>query len=167
MHPFVELAVKTIREYITTGNRPEVPDPLPEGMNRRVGTFVSIKKHSKLRGCIGTIEPAKANLAEEIIDNAVSAATRDSRFDPVKVNELDDLVVSVDVLSEPEPSSADELDPSVYGVIVTSGGKRGLLLPDLEGVNTSEEQISICRKKGGILPGDEVSLSRFTVQRYK
>ncbi len=168
MHAYVKLAVSSIREYITTGNKPKVPDPLPEDMKRRAGVFVSLKKHKQLRGCIGTIEPSGNSLAEEIIDNALSAATRDGRFEPVGEDELDDLDVSVDILSPPEPvESVKNLDPEKYGVIVTSGSRRGLLLPDIEGVNTVEEQILICRRKGGILPGDRVSLECFTVTRYR
>jgi hypothetical protein len=136
-------------------------------MSQRAGVFVSLKKYGELRGCIGTFEPTRANVAEEIIANAISSATRDPRFPPVNTAELPHLSYSVDVLTKPEPvESQNELDPKRYGVIVESGGQRGLLLPDLEGVNTVEEQISICRQKGGILPHEPVKLYRFEVKRY-
>ena len=141
---------------------------MPEEMRGRAGAFVCLKINSKLRGCIGTIEPLQDNLATEIIINAISASTRDSRFDPLTVDELDDIEVTVDVLSEPEPvGSLSDLDPKIYGLIVTSGQKRGLLLPDIETVETVEQQLSICRRKGNIGDDEELSLQRFTVTRYR
>jgi len=130
--------------------------------------FVSIHKHGELRGCIGTFEPAEKNIAEEVITNAINSATRDPRFSPVTPAELADLEYSVDVLTEPEPVTSEaELDPKRYGVIVESGGRRGLLLPDLEGVDTVAQQIEICRSKAGITPHEPVKLYRFEVSRYK
>ena len=131
-------------------------------------SFVSIHEHGKLRGCIGTISPVRDCLAQEIIDNAVSASTRDPRFDPIRAGELKWLEISVDVLGDPEPvSSPDELDVKRYGVIVTKGRKRGLLLPDLDGVDTVEEQISIAKSKAGIADWDKkVELQRFEVVRH-
>ncbi len=168
MPAYVELAVKAIRKYVTEGIKIAAPHPLPEDMKLRAATFVSIKKDGDLRGCIGTILPVKANLAEEIIENAISAATRDPRFPPVGPEELDGLSISVDLLSEPETvESIAMLDAKKYGVIVQSGRRRGLLLPDIEGVDTPEEQIAICRRKGGIVLDDEITLQRFTVTRYK
>ncbi|MEK6591060.1 MAG: AmmeMemoRadiSam system protein A [Nitrospinota bacterium] len=167
-HPLVQLARETIELYIKTGKILSPPSNLTDEMKGRAGTFVSIKKYGELRGCIGTFSPTQPNIAAEVIQNAISAATRDPRFPSVTPEELDVLYISVDVLTEPEKiSSPDELDPKRYGVIVSKGWRKGLLLPDLEGVNTVEEQISIARRKAGILPGEEVELMRFKVIRYK
>lgn len=168
MHSCVELALRAIREQVTNQKRLEPPGPLPEEMKKKAGAFVCLKIKNRLRGCIGTIEPSQENLAEEIISNAISASIRDSRFDPVTQGELDDIEVTVDVLSRPEPvGSIKDLDPKLYGLIVTSGLKRGLLLPDIEGVDTAERQLSICRAKGNIGDDEEVTLQRFTVTRYR
>jgi hypothetical protein len=122
----------------------------------------------ELRGCIGTFEPVKDNVAEEIIANAISSATRDPRFPPIAPNELKDLSYSVDVLTSPEPvDSQDQLDAKRYGVIVECGMRRGLLLPDLDGVDSVDYQISICCQKAGISPGEPVKLYCFEVKRYK
>ena len=135
--------------------------------NLRAGAFVSIHKHGYLRGCIGTIGPTRDSVAEEIIENAISASTRDPRFSPVTEDELPWLEISVDVLGEAEPiDSPEELDPRRYGVIVTSGRKRGLLLPDLEGVDTPAQQIDIASRKAGIRKGEKISLERFEVIRH-
>jgi AmmeMemoRadiSam system protein A len=167
-HPLVQLARETIELYIKTGKILSPPSNLTDEMKGRAGTFVSIKKYGELRGCIGTFSPTQPNIAAEVIQNAISAATRDPRFPSVTPEELDVLYISVDVLTEPEKiSSPDELDPKRYGVIVSKGWRKGLLLPDLEGVNTVEEQISIARRKAGILPEEEVELMRFKVIRYK
>jgi len=166
MDSLVRLAKDTIEGYI---RRREVlkPRELPEEMKERAGVFVSIKKHGQLRGCIGTFEPTRPNVAEEIVSNAISSATRDPRFPPVHVGELPDLVYSVDVLTSPEPVPDETwLDPKRYGVIVESGGRRGLLLPDLEGVDTVDRQIDICRQKAGIMPHEPVKLYRFEVRRH-
>ena len=128
---------------------------------------MSIHKHGRLRGCIGTILPVTESLAKEIIDNAVSAAVRDPRFDPVRPDELPWLELSVDVLEAPEPiGSPAELDVKRYGVIVTNGRRKGLLLPDLEGVDTVEDQIAIAKRKAGIGPNEPVELERFEVIRH-
>jgi AmmeMemoRadiSam system protein A/AmmeMemoRadiSam system protein B len=165
--PLVCLAKETVESYVREGKVPQPPKELTPEMREQAGVFVSLKKQGELRGCIGTFEPTRANVAEEIIANAISSATRDPRFPPVNTAELPHLSYSVDVLTKPEPvESQNELDPKRYGVIVESGGQRGLLLPDLEGVNTVEEQISICRQKGGILPHEPVKLYRFEVKRY-
>ena len=136
-------------------------------MSRRAGTFVTLKKFGQLRGCIGTISPTAANIAEEIIQNAISAAVRDPRFPPVTASELKDLVYSVDVLGDTENiESPDQLDVKKYGVIVSSGHKRGLLLPNLDGIDNVEEQISIAMQKAGIRKGEKTSLQRFEVVRH-
>ncbi len=166
---YVRLARLSLETYVRTGRRLPLPEGLPEEMRTtRAGTFVSLKKDGRLRGCIGTIEPVTDCVGEEILRNAVSAGAQDPRFDPVEKEELGDLTYSVDVLSAPEPiRSAAELDVKRYGVIVTRGNRRGLLLPDLAGVNTPEEQIDIARRKAGILSGESCSLSRFEVTRHR
>ena len=165
---YVSLARETIEKYILSRERNTVPDRLPSEMkNRKAGVFVSIHKDGRLRGCIGTILPVRRSIAEEIIENAISASTRDPRFDPVCPEELERLEISVDVLSEPERiENRDELDVKRYGVIISSGAKRGLLLPDLDGVDTVDEQISIAMRKGRISPEDRVTLERFEVIRH-
>lgn len=165
---YVQLARRTIEKYIISGRKLEVPKELPmELYENRAGAFVSIKKDGQLRGCIGTIQAVQASLAEEIIENAVSASVRDPRFSPIEPEELEYLVISVDVLGEPEEiSSPEELDTERYGVIVTKGRKRGLLLPNLEGIDTVEEQIAIAKQKAGIGEREEVELQRFEVVRH-
>jgi len=167
MHPLVKLAKETVDTYIKEGKITH-PKKLAPEMKQRTGVFVSIHKLGELRGCIGTIEPVKKNVAEEVIANATSSATRDPRFPSITPDELADLDYSVDVLTKPEPvESEDQLDPKRYGVIVEAGMRRGLLLPDLEGVDTADYQIDICRQKGGIAPDEPVKLYRFEVRRYK
>lgn len=132
--------------------------------------FVSIKTDSgELRGCIGTIEPAKATLAEELIANAISAAIKDPRFPPVEAVELPHLRYSVDVLFKPEPAQFEELDPATYGVIVEDqwGVRRGLLLPDIQGVETAKQQVEIAARKAGIPPHAPLRLYRFRVRRFR
>lgn len=164
----VQLAKDTIVGYVNSKKTPAPPAEVPPEMVHRAGVFVSIHKGDNLRGCIGTIEPHKSNVAEEIIANAIAAATRDPRFDPITPDELDDLKISVDVLLTPEPvESPDRLDPKKYGLIVECGYRRGLLLPDLPGVTIAQEQIDICRAKGGIRPGENIKLYRFEVKRYE
>jgi AmmeMemoRadiSam system protein A/AmmeMemoRadiSam system protein B len=163
------LARRTIETFITNGAIIDPPDDLPELLAARAGCFVSIKTlDGDLRGCIGTIDPAKDTLAAEIVTNAISAATHDPRFSPVKKDELPNLKYSVDVLSAPEPCSVDDLDPQIYGVIVEdeSGLRRGLLLPNLEGINTAAQQIEIASRKAGIASGTPVKLFRFRAERY-
>ena len=133
----------------------------------QAGVFVSLKKFGELRGCIGTTGPTTDSVVEEIIQNAISAGTRDPRFEPVTAAELPDLTISVDVLGSPEPiDDTSELDPSRFGVIVQSGGRSGLLLPDLEGVDTALEQLAIARRKAGIRADEPCRLMRFQVTRY-
>ena len=168
MHAIVALAKKTVETYVRTGKRINPPKTLTPEMKEQAGVFVSLHKKGDLRGCIGTFEPQYTNVAQEVIANAISSATRDPRFDPVAEEELKDLDYSVDILTEPElVESEKQLDPKKYGVIVQSGWRRGLLLPDLEGVDTAAYQIDICRQKGGIGPDEPVKLYRFEVKRYK
>jgi len=167
-HKFVELARETIEEYILDRKVKNLDEPLPPIFQRKAGVFVSLKKHGELRGCIGTIQSTMGNIADEIIHNAICAASRDPRFPAVRPEELKELEISVDILGQPEKiNGIDNLDPAKYGVIVERGYRRGLLLPDIEGVDTAEEQVEIARRKAGIPPGVEVELFRFEVKRYR
>lgn len=165
---YVALARRTIEAY-ARGEEPELPDGLPEDMlTRRAGTFVSIHENGKLRGCIGTISASCKNIAEEILHNAISACSKDPRFDPIQPDELPYLNISVDVLSPAEHiDSPDELDVRRYGVIVTNGYRRGLLLPNLDGVDTVDQQISIAKRKAGIATYESCELQRFEVVRHE
>ena len=170
MDAYVKLAVNTINEYIKDRRiyRP-APGELPEEMlTKRAGAFVSIHKGDALRGCIGTLGPVRDNIAEEIISNAISAAVRDPRFPAITEEELEDLTINVDVLTEPEYiRSKDELDVKRYGVIVRKGRRTGVLLPDLEGVDTIDYQVNVAKMKAGIRTDDEdVELYRFEVVRH-
>lgn len=168
MHPLVKLAKDAVEHYVLHDKALKPPHVLIPEMREQAGVFVCLKQGGHLRGCIGTFQAVTDNVASEVIQNAVSAATRDPRFSPVTAAELDTLEYSVDVLTEPEKiSSGDDLDPTVYGVIVKSGDRKGLLLPDLEGVNTVEEQVSIACGKAGISPGEDIELFRFKVHRYR
>lgn len=165
---WVKLARESAEYFVRNGHEMELPDWVPDELLKvRAGAFVSVHKFGSLRGCIGTIAATKENLALEIIHNAVSAVFEDPRFDPVTEDELKYLDINVDVLGEAEKiSSPDQLDVKKYGVIVQSGYKRGLLLPDLDGVDSVEQQISIAKRKGGIAPGETVELFRFEVVRH-
>ncbi len=168
-HPLVQLARAAIEAYVRDGRRvspEEAPAPIT---GAPAGVFVTLHSRSTgdLRGCIGTIGPTEPTLAQEVINNAISSATRDWRFYPVSPAELDDLEIEVSVLYPPEPiSSLAELNPKEYGVIVQRGGQRGLLLPDIEGVDTAEAQVRIARQKAGIGPHGAVRLYRFRVEKY-
>lgn len=155
-------------EHAVTGLRaPELEAELQDLKTQRAAAFVSIKKGGSLRGCIGTILPAYKDLAEEISHNALAAGLRDPRFSPVTAAELPDLEYSVDVLGEPESCGREDLDPRRYGVIVSHKGRRGLLLPDLEGVDTVEEQLRIACQKAGISLHEPYTIERFEVTRHK
>jgi AmmeMemoRadiSam system protein A len=146
------------------------PQPPPAGhsfFTRRAACFVSLKKHGELRGCIGTLEPAEPHLGAEIARNARSAAFHDPRFHRLRADELAALSVSVDVLSASEPCTRADLDPAVYGVIVLAGSRRGVLLPDLDGVDTVDQQIDIALQKAGIGRDEAFNVERFTVSRYR
>ena len=168
---YVRLARMSVEHFVRTHSYLPLPTELPQELTEsRAGAFVSIKKYGKLRGCIGTFVPAQQSLAEEIFYNAVSAAAHDGRFEPIEEGELNRLVYSVDVLSVPEPiASVAQLDPKTYGVIVKSltDNRRGLLLPDLAGIDTAEEQIAIAREKARIQPKEAIALARFTVKRHR
>ncbi|MEL7666894.1 MAG: AmmeMemoRadiSam system protein A [Actinomycetota bacterium] len=161
----VALARRAIAAYLR--ERRIITPPAPEGLlAERHGAFVSLHRQGALRGCIGTIAPTAPTLAEEIVHNAIQAATADPRFPAMTADELEGLDISVDVLHEPEPATLEDLDPRVWGVIVSADWRRGLLLPDLEGVHTVEQQVAIARQKAGIRPGERVRLERFAVDRY-
>ncbi len=163
----VRLARATIESYLRSGATPAATPLTDPALPPRAGAFVSLHTPTGLRGCIGTIGPTQATLAEEIVHNAIQAATQDPRFPPMSADELHRLEISVDVLEAPEQVfSLDDLDPKVYGVITTCGFKRGLLLPDLEGVDTCEDQVAIAMSKGGIRSDEAISLERFKVVRY-
>ena len=165
---YVRLARASVEHFTRAGKRLKRPEGLSaELLNNRSGVFVSIKKDGNLRGCIGTTSPVESSIAEEIIANGVSSASRDPRFDPIREDEFDSLVYSVDVLSPAEPiKGKDELDVSRYGVIVRCGGRSGLLLPALDGVDSVEDQIAIALKKAGIKQNELYTLERFEVIRH-
>lgn len=168
--PYRALARKSLEHYLRTGKilKTDTQCLTSDVMTKRAGVFVSIKKGEKLRGCIGTISAVRKNVAEEIIYNAVSAGTEDTRFKPVEVNELEELVFSVDVLSEAFPvKTLGDLDAKRYGIIVKSGRRTGLLLPDIEGIDTPEEQLEIALGKAGIRPNESYTIECFEVERHK
>jgi AmmeMemoRadiSam system protein A len=163
------LARQAVENFVRHGREISAGEELSYLLGARAPCFVCLKTlDGDLRGCIGTIEPAKDTLAEEIITNAISAATRDPRFSEVTTDELANLSYSVDVLLPAEPSEIADLDPSIYGVIVEDqGGRRGLLLPDIPGIENAQQQVEIASRKAGISPGAPVKLSRFRVQRFR
>ena len=164
------LARLAVETFTRTGKQISVPEKASVLLSAPAACFVSIKTDmGDLRGCIGTIEPAKENLGEELIANAINAASRDPRFDPISVNELLTLRYSVDILGAAEPATFADLNPRVYGVIVEdeSGKLRGLLLPDIPGVDTTSQQVQIAARKAGIPPGQPMKLSRFRVDRFQ
>jgi AmmeMemoRadiSam system protein A len=163
-----ELARKSTEEFVRTGKIIPLPEKLAPELQVKAGVFVCLKKKGTLRGCLGTFEPCTETVAEEIVKNAVAAATSDPRFEPVTADELNSLEYTVDVLSMPEKiTDLKELDPKKYGVIVIHGSRKGLLLPDLEGVDSVEEQLRIAKMKAWINPDDDVEVFRFTVTRYR
>jgi MEMO1 family protein len=164
------LARLAVETFVRTGKQITAPEHAAALLSARAACFVSIKtRDGELRGCIGTVEPTRPNLAEELIANAINAASRDPRFDPVSADELAGLRYSVDILSAPEPTTFAQLDPKVYGVIVEdeSGKLRGLLLPDIPGVDTAEQQVAIAARKAGIAAGEATKISRFRVERFR
>lgn len=164
---FVDLARKAINVFLEEKEIILPPNPLPEEMNKTNGVFVTLKRGATLRGCIGTILPTQPNLGAEIIFNAISAATRDPRFSPVKSGEINKLEIIVDLLTEPEQVfSMEAYDPNKQGVIVQQDEKRGLVLPETDDVDTSEQQVNLARQRAGIGPEDLVDLFIFDVTRY-
>ena len=170
-HPLVALAAEAVEAFVrdrrTIAPPPDLFERHPQAA-RRAGTFVCLKARGQLRGCIGTTEPTRETLAVEIIENAVAAAARDPRFEPVGPDELLELAITVDVLSAPEPvADGTQLDHRRYGVIVRAGARHGVLLPDIEHINSVHEQLTTVRLKAGIGPDESVELFRFEVMRYK
>ncbi len=165
-----ELARNAVEAYVVTGCVVELP-PFPETspLGRPSACFVCIKTRAReLRGCIGTVEPEHATLAEEVVANAIKAATRDPRFRPVSCDELSSLRYSVDVLGSLESARFEDLNPAAFGVVVTdeSGSRRGLLLPDIESIETAGQQVGVAAKKAGIKPGEPLRLYRFRTRRF-
>lgn len=166
--PYVSLAYDSINHFLEHESYIEVPNNLPEEMkSQKRGVFVTYKMDGELRGCVGTIFPATVSIAKEIIRNSVEAGARDPRFYPINLDELPFLEISVDELMEPEDASFDQLDPENYGVIVRTSRKSGLLLPDLEGIDTKEEQLDIALKKAGISADEDYKIQRFKVIRHR
>lgn len=166
--PYVNLARKSLEYYLKNNAHMDVPSDLPKEMlNKERGIFVTFNMDGELRGCIGTILPTTECIAKEIIRNSVEAGTRDPRFYPINLEELPFLEVSVDELMKPESATFDQLDPKNYGVIVRTRFKSGLLLPDLEGVNTKEDQVDIALRKAGISPNEDYKIERFKVIRHR
>lgn len=167
-NPYVRLAHESLTHYLLYGEYLKNATYATEEMKKtKRGVFVSIKKEGQLRGCIGTIYPTTKNIASEIIKNAVEAGERDPRFNPISEDELEELDFSVDILTEPERAIKEELDPKRYGVIVKNSGKSGLLLPNLDGVNTVDQQLEIALNKAGIGQEEDYSIEKFEVIRYK
>jgi AmmeMemoRadiSam system protein A len=167
MHPVVELAKKALEAYVQNGEVISPPGTLTAEMEERAGVFVCLKERGQLRGCIGTFLPSCGNVAEEVIRNSIAAGTEDPRFPPVSSDDLHHLTYSVDLLSAPERiHDLKELDPVKYGVIIVGCNRTGLLLPDIEGVDTAQEQLRIARMKAGIQADEDVEIYRFEVRRY-
>jgi len=166
-HPLVELALQAIREYLENRTLIRPATELLEAYSAPAGVFVSLKKDGQLRGCVGTYRPERETVAEEVVHNAIASAVRDPRFSPLHLRELEAIECSVDVLSPPEPTAPGKLDPYRYGVIVVQGTRRGLLLPDVEGIRSVEAQIRIAKEKAGISVDEACQLFRFQVQRYR
>lgn len=166
--PYINLAKKSIKTYLTSGKGIEVPSDIDKDLkDKKAGCFVSLHKGENLRGCIGTPLPAKENLAEELIKNAISAC-HDPRFEPVTKEELKDLSIKIDILSPLEKTTKNKLDPKKYGVYLKSiDGRSGLLLPDLKEIESVEQQLTICKQKAGIYPEEEIEIYRFEVERHK
>ncbi len=163
---YAKIAQKALEDSVK-GKEPHLPEELPQELKRPGAVFVSLKKQGQLRGCIGTVLPTRETLAQEIMENALNAGLKDPRFPPVTEDELHALTYSVDLLTEPEKiEDTSQLDPKRYGVIVRSGGRSGLLLPDLEGIDSPEEQLSVAMQKAGIYQDEKVEIYRFQVQRY-
>lgn len=145
----------------------QVPAELTDAFSRPAGVFVCLKKNGQLRGCVGTYQAVRPTVGEEVVHNAIASATRDPRFPRVTLDEMREIDCSVDVLTTPIPTDADDLDPRRFGIMVVQGTRRGLLLPDLIGIQTPEQQIREAKLKAGILTEESVELYRFTVERYR
>jgi len=160
-----DYASACVTALVTGKPVPAAPDAA--FFTRRAACFVSLKRGGDLRGCIGTLSPAEPDLGREIARNARAAVTQDPRFRPLRPDELAGLNVSVDVLSPSEPCTAADLDPARYGVIVASGFRRGVLLPDLPGIESVAAQLGVALQKAGIAASEDFDVERFTVERYR
>ena len=164
----VQWAHKCVETFVTTGKTAEMPKDLaPEMMQNRAGVFVTLHKNGQLRGCIGTFLPVRENIALEIWHNAVAACSQDPRFSAVRPDELDEIEYSVDVLTTPQAvKDINALNPKVDGIIVQNGNRRGLLLPEIEGIDTLAQQVAIAKQKAGIAPEEPINLFSFQVKRH-
>jgi AmmeMemoRadiSam system protein A len=169
LHPFIALAHKAVKTYLESGQIISAPVPLPTEMSLPAAVFVSIyAANNQLRGCRGTITPTEPNLAEAIIQIAIASATDDPRFPPITLSEVSDIKIKIDVLSPLEPvKDVSNLDEKVYGVMIQSGQKRAVLLPNIAAVDSVPRQIELVRKKARISPTETANLYRFTVTRYE
>lgn len=166
-NPYEKLAIESIRYYFDNEEYMKTPADLPPEMSERAGVFVTIKINNKLRGCIGTIKPVFKSVAEEIIQNAVSAAFHDPRFYPIGEEEFDLMDIEISVLSELEPvQNVEALDPGIYGLVVEKDGRNGVLLPGIEEIDTAEKQIEYAMKKALISDAEGMKMFRFTVKKY-
>ncbi len=167
-HPYISLATNSIRHYLVSGFPLLCPEPLGDEFKQRKGVFVSLKRNGQLRGCIGSLRPQHENLADEIIHNALKAATQDPRFDSISLQELPEIAVSIDVLSPLEKIDDPALlDCREYGLSVHHQDKQGVLLPNLDGIDTVQDQLRVCLKKAGIDAAAPYEMHRFQVQRYR
>lgn len=167
-HPLVDLARRAVEEFVRHGRLLEAPRSIPAEFQAPAAAFVTLKKHEQLRGCIGTLSPTCSNPFQEVIQNAVSACSRDPRFPPVEPQELPHLHYQVYLLKPSEPvAGLGDLDPQRYGVIVHKSGRRGVLLPALEGIETAEVQVAIACRKAGIDPAEGPELERFEVLTFQ
>lgn len=169
-HIYVRTAQKAVELIVTSQKRLQKPNDLPDIFKQSRGCFISLhNKDGSLRGCIGTIEPRFDNLYDEIVQNGISAAMNDPRFDSVKLKELAQMQISVDVLTTPEETTIDQLDPKVYGLIISDGYRKGLLLPALDAVNTVQKQIDIVKRKAGLsmVDNNDLQFFRFSSKRYE
>jgi len=168
LHPFVALAHNSIQTYLESGHTLAVPANLPDALHQPGAVFVSLHMaDGDLRGCRGTLTPTEPTLAEAIIKTAVASATDDPRFQPMILPEMEGLQIKVDVLSEMEPvTDISLLNEKIYGVLIQSGNRRAVLLPDIAAVNSVEQQLMLVRRKAGLSQTEPANLYRFTVTRY-
>ena len=168
MHPLVKLAIQAVEHFIETGKPLPCPNPLPDDLKQNSGAFVTIKNQDLLRGCVGTMTPKHTNLAEEVIRNAILSTNEDPRFDPVEKRELPSLTFSVDVLTPLEKiNDLEEHNIKQFGLLVRGEGKQGVLLPNLDNIKTTNQQLKVCLRKGGFKNNNTYELFRFEVKRYK
>ena len=168
MHPLVRLAIQAVDHFIETGKSLPCPNPLPDDLKQNFGAFVTIKNQDSLRGCVGTMTPKYSNLAEEVIRNAILSANEDPRFDPIEKRELPSLTFSVDVLTPLEKiNDLEEHNVKQFGLLVRGEGKQGVLLPNLDNIKTTNQQLKVCLRKGGFKNNNTYELFRFEVKRYK